>query len=171
MCLGVFFSFFFFLVFSFFLWLHHFFTREQRDVEFPLSAIMSSIIALPTGVKVFNWCSRCSAAGSSTDADGLRSAYRDRLIGGMTVSPGGAAGRFSAPTIARSSWRHFHNVHHRRRRFDSLRHTITGFRKVSDSSDERFGRASFCAGSSALSAFTPLYLWASRGRRGACSNL
>ena len=51
-------------VLSFMVWLHHFFTMGAGADVNAFFGIMSSIIAVPTGAKVFNWLSPYSAAGS-----------------------------------------------------------------------------------------------------------
>src|SRR5258707_2906259 len=42
-------------ILSFMVWLHHFFTMGAGADVNAFFGIMSSIIAVPTGVKVFNW--------------------------------------------------------------------------------------------------------------------
>jgi cytochrome o ubiquinol oxidase subunit 1 len=42
-------------VLSFFVWLHHFFTMGSGASVNAFFGIMTSIISIPTGVKLFNW--------------------------------------------------------------------------------------------------------------------
>ena len=49
---------------SFMVWLHHFFTMGPAPTSTLSSGIMSAIIAVPTGVKVFNWLFTMFRGGS-----------------------------------------------------------------------------------------------------------
>jgi heme/copper-type cytochrome/quinol oxidase subunit 1 len=48
-------------ILSFFVWLHHFFTMGSGANVNSFFGIMTSIISIPTGVKLFSWLSRCLA--------------------------------------------------------------------------------------------------------------
>jgi cytochrome o ubiquinol oxidase subunit 1 len=50
-------------IISFMVWLHHFFTMGAGPDVNAIFGIASMIIAVPTGVKIYNWCSRCMAGG------------------------------------------------------------------------------------------------------------
>ena len=105
-------------VLSFMVWLHHFFTMGAGADVNAFFGIMSSIIAVPTGVKVFNWLfTHVPRPDRVHDAD----AVCDRLHGHVRHrrhdrrSVGGAAGRFRAAQ-QRLPGRPFSQRHHRRRR-------------------------------------------------------
>ena len=53
-------------VLSFMVWLHHFFTMGAGADVNAVFGIASMIIAVPTGVKIFNWLSPCTADGSGS---------------------------------------------------------------------------------------------------------
>jgi cytochrome o ubiquinol oxidase subunit I len=83
-------------VLSFLVWLHHFFTMGASANVNGFFGVMSMIIALPTGVKIYNWLVRRTGSVHGTSAvvdrfhGDLRHWWHDRR------APGGAAGQFSA---------------------------------------------------------------------------
>ena len=86
-------------VLSFMVWLHHFFTMGASADVNAFFGIMSMIIGVPTGVKVFNWLftlfrGRVVFATPLLFSIGFMVTF---VIGGMTgVLLGGPAGRFCA---------------------------------------------------------------------------
>src|SRR6266566_989295 len=148
-------------ILSFMVWLHHFFTMGAGADVNAFFGIMSSIIAVPTGVKVFNW---------------LFTMFRGRIvfrtpllwslgfmvtfvIGGMTgvllaVPPVDFVLHNSTFLVA-----HFHNVIIGGVVFGAFAGYNYWFPKVFGFTlDERFGRASFCCWIIGFYlAFTPLY--------------
>ncbi|HTS90918.1 MAG TPA: cytochrome o ubiquinol oxidase subunit I [Stellaceae bacterium] len=149
-------------VLSLMVWLHHFFTMGAGANVNAIFGIMSSIIAVPTGVKVFNW---------------LFTMYRGRVvfttpilftvgfmvtfvIGGLTgvllaVPPVDFVLHNSAFLVA-----HFHNVIIGGVLFGVLAGYNYWFPKVFGFTlDERLGKASFwCWLVGFYLAFTPLYV-------------
>jgi cytochrome o ubiquinol oxidase subunit 1 len=149
-------------VLSFMVWLHHFFTMGAGANVNAFFGIMSSIIAVPTGVKIFNW---------------LFTMYRGRIvfttpvlytvgfmvtfvIGGLTgvllaVPPVDFVLHNSAFLVA-----HFHNVIIGGVVFGALAGYNYWFPKVFGFTlDERLGKASFwCWLVGFYLAFTPLYV-------------
>ncbi len=87
-------------VLSFMVWLHHFFTMGASADVNAFFGIMSMIIGVPTGVKVFNWLftlfgGRVVFRTPVLFAIGFMVTF---VIGGMTgVLLGGSAGRLRAP--------------------------------------------------------------------------
>jgi len=149
-------------VLSFTVWLHHFFTMGAGADVNAFFGIMSSIIAIPTGVKVFNWLFTMFRG---------RIVYRTPVlfsigfivtfvIGGMTgvllaVPPVDFVLHNSAFLVA-----HFHNVIIGGVVFGALAGYNYWFPKVFGFTlDERFGKASFwCWLIGFYLAFTPLYV-------------
>jgi cytochrome o ubiquinol oxidase subunit 1 len=149
-------------VLSFTVWLHHFFTMGAGADVNAFFGIMSSIIAVPTGVKVFNWLFTMFRG---------RIVYRTPVlfsigfivtfvIGGMTgvllaVPPVDFVLHNSAFLVA-----HFHNVIIGGVVFGALAGYNYWFPKVFGFTlDERFGKASFwCWLVGFYLAFTPLYV-------------
>jgi cytochrome o ubiquinol oxidase subunit 1 len=149
-------------VLSFMVWLHHFFTMGAGADVNAFFGIMSSIIAVPTGVKIFNW---------------LFTMYRGRIvfttpvlwsvgfmvtfvIGGMTgvllaVPPVNFELHNSAFLVA-----HFHNVIIGGVVFGAFAGYQYWFPKVFGFTlDERWGKAGFwCWLVGFYLAFTPLYV-------------
>jgi cytochrome o ubiquinol oxidase subunit 1 len=149
-------------VLSFMVWLHHFFTMGAGANVNAFFGIMSSIIAVPTGVKIFNW---------------LFTMYRGRIvfttavlytvgfmvtfvIGGLTgvllaVPPVDFVLHNSAFLVA-----HFHNVIIGGVVFGALAGYNYWFPKAFGFTlDERLGKASFwCWLVGFYLAFTPLYV-------------
>ena len=105
-------------ILSFMVWLHHFFTMGAGADVNAFFGIMSSIIAVPTGVKVFNWLftmfrGRIVFRTPMLFAVGFIVTF---VIGGLTGRiAGGAAGRFRGPQ-QRFPCRPFSQCHHWRRR-------------------------------------------------------
>ena len=87
-------------VLSFMVWLHHFFTMGASADVNAFFGIMSMIIGVPTGVKVFNWL---FTMFQGTDRVQDSRPVFDRLYGHVCHwrhdrrSPGGSAGRLRAP--------------------------------------------------------------------------
>jgi cytochrome o ubiquinol oxidase subunit 1 len=149
-------------VLSFTVWLHHFFTMGAGADVNAFFGIMSSIIAVPTGVKVFNWLFTMFRG---------RIVYRTPVlfsigfivtfvIGGMTgvllaVPPVDFVLHNSVFLVA-----HFHNVIIGGVVFGALAGYNYWFPKVFGFTlDERFGKASFwCWLVGFYLAFTPLYV-------------
>jgi len=149
-------------ILSMMVWLHHFFTMGAGANVNAVFGIMSSIIAVPTGVKIFNW---------------LFTMYRGRVqfttpvlytvgfmvtfvIGGLTgvllaVPPVDFVVHNSAFLVA-----HFHNVIIGGVVFGALAGYNYWFPKVFGFTlDERLGKASFwCWLVGFWLAFTPLYV-------------
>jgi cytochrome o ubiquinol oxidase subunit 1 len=148
-------------VLSFMVWLHHFFTMGAGADVNAFFGIMSTVIAVPTGVKVFNWLFTMFRG---------RIVYRTPVlfaigfivtftIGGMTgvllaVPPVDFVLHNSAFLVA-----HFHNVIIGGVVFGALAGYNYWFPKVFGFTlDERFGQASFwCWLVGFYLAFTPLY--------------
>ena len=90
-------------VLSFTVWLHHFFTMGAGADVNAFFGIMSMIIAVPTGVKVFNWLFTLFRGRVDVQAAG---ALGDRLHGDLCHrrhdrrAAGGAAGGFRRCTTA-----------------------------------------------------------------------
>ena len=150
-------------VLSFMVWLHHFFTMGAGADVNAFFGIMSTIIAVPTGVKVFNWLftlfrGRIVFKTPILFSIGFMVTF---VIGGMTgvllaVPPVDFVLHNSVFLVA-----HFHNViiggvRVRRAR----RATITGSRRRSGSpSTSGWGKASFwCWLVGFYLAFMPLYV-------------
>ncbi len=101
-------------VISFMVWLHHFFTMGAGADVNAIFGVMSMIIAIPTGVKIFIWL--FTMYGGSLRATALMlwsiGFMITFAIGGMTRR--GCCGRGRPPTscctTAPSLWRNFHNV-------------------------------------------------------------
>ena len=93
-------------VLSFMVWLHHFFTMGASADVNAFFGIMTMIIAMPTGVKVFNWLFTMYRGRIRFTVPMLvvHRFHGDLHLGGMTgVLAGGAAGRFQCCTTA-CSW-------------------------------------------------------------------
>src|SRR6201982_519321 len=154
-------------ILSFMVWLHHFFTMGAGADVNAFFGIMSSIIAVPTGAKVFNW---------------LFTLFRGRivfktpvlfLIGFMvTFVLGGLTGVLLAVppvdfVLHNSTFlvAHFHNVIIGGVLFGALAGYNYWFPKVFGFTlDERFGSASFwCWLIGFYLAFTPLYVLGLQG--------
>ena len=85
---------------SFMVWLHHFFTMGAGADVNAIFGIMSMIIAVPTGVKIFNWLftmygGRDRLFHADAVVDRLHGHLRDRRHDRRAA--GGAAGGFRAP--------------------------------------------------------------------------
>ena len=110
-------------VLSFMVWLHHFFTMGAGADVNAFFGIMSTIIAVPTGVKVFNWLFTMFRGRIVFRTPML---YAGRLHGHVRHrrpdrrSLGGPAGRFRAAQ-QRLPGRPFPQRHHRRRRVRGVR--------------------------------------------------
>jgi cytochrome o ubiquinol oxidase subunit 1 len=149
-------------VLSFMVWLHHFFTMGAGADVNAFFGIMSSIIAVPTGVKVFNWLftmfrGRIVYRTPMLFAIGFIVTF---VIGGMTgvllaVPPVDFVLHNSTFLVA-----HFHNVIIGGVVFGAFAGYNYWFPKVFGFTlDERFGRASFwCWLIGFYLAFTPLYV-------------
>jgi cytochrome o ubiquinol oxidase subunit 1 len=148
-------------VLSFMVWLHHFFTMGAGADVNAFFGIMSTVIAVPTGVKVFNWLftmfrGRIVYRTPVLFAVGFIVTF---VIGGMTgvllaVPPVDFVLHNSAFLVA-----HFHNVIIGGVVFGALAGYNYWFPKVFGFTlDERFGKASFwCWLVGFYLAFTPLY--------------
>src|ERR1700716_2341275 len=148
-------------VLSFMVWLHHFFTMGAGADVNAFFGIMSTIIAVPTGVKVFNWLftmfrGRIVFRTPMLFAVGFIITF---VIGGLTgvllaVPPVDFVLHNSAFLVA-----HFHNVIIGGVVFGALAGYNYWFPKVFGFTlDERFGKASFwCWLVGFYLAFTPLY--------------
>ena len=90
-------------ILSFMVWLHHFFTMGASADVNGFFGIMSMIIAVPTGVKIFNWLftmygGRVRLHRADTVVDRLHGDVCDRRHDGRFA--GSAAGRFPVSTTA-----------------------------------------------------------------------
>jgi cytochrome o ubiquinol oxidase subunit 1 len=149
-------------VLSFMVWLHHFFTMGAGADVNAFFGIMSMIIAVPTGVKVFNW---------------LFTLYRGRIVFGtpvlwsigfmVTFVIGGMTGVLLAVppvdfVLHNSTFlvAHFHNVIIGGVVFGAMAGYNYWFPKAFGFTlDERWGKASFwCWLIGFYLAFTPLYV-------------
>jgi len=149
-------------VLSFTVWLHHFFTMGAGADVNAFFGIMSTVIAVPTGVKVFNWLftmfrGRIVYRTPVLFAVGFVVTF---VIGGMTgvllaVPPVDFVLHNSTFLVA-----HFHNVIIGGVVFGALAGYNYWFPKVFGFTlDERFGKASFwCWLVGFYLAFTPLYV-------------
>src|SRR5713101_2725218 len=149
-------------VLSFMVWLHHFFTMGAGADVNAFFGIMSSIIAVPTGVKVFNWLftmfrGRVVFRTPLLFAIGFMVTF---VIGGLTgvllaVPPVDFVLHNSAFLVA-----HFHNVIIGGVVFGVLAGINYWFPKAFGFTlDERLGKASFwCWLVGFYLAFTPLYV-------------
>jgi len=149
-------------VLSFMVWLHHFFTMGAGANVNAFFGIMSSIIAVPTGVKVFNWLftmyrGRVVFTMPMLFAIGFMITF---VIGGMTgvllaVPPVDFVLHNSVFLVA-----HFHNVIIGGVVFGALAGYNYWFPKAFGFTlDERLGKASFwCWLIGFYLAFTPLYV-------------
>jgi cytochrome o ubiquinol oxidase subunit 1 len=149
-------------VLSFMVWLHHFFTMGAGADVNAFFGIMSSIIAVPTGVKVFNWLftmfrGRIVFQTPMLFAVGFIVTF---VIGGLTgvllgVPPVDFVLHNSAFLVA-----HFHNVIIGGVVFGALAGINYWFPKAFGFTlDERFGHASFwCWLIGFYLAFMPLYV-------------
>src|SRR6266566_2797862 len=154
-------------ILSFMVWLHHFFTMGAGADVNAFFGIMSSIIAVPTGVKVFNWLftmfrGRIVYRTPMLFAIGFIVTF---VIGGMTgvllaVPPVDFVLHNSTFLVA-----HFHNVIIGGVVFGAFAGYNYWFPKVFGFTlDERFGRASFwCWLIGFYLAFTPLYVLGLQG--------
>jgi cytochrome o ubiquinol oxidase subunit I len=154
-------------VLSFMVWLHHFFTMGAGADVNAFFGIMSSIIAVPTGVKVFNWLftmfrGRIVYRTPMLFAVGFIVTF---VIGGMTgvllaVPPVDFVLHNSTFLVA-----HFHNVIIGGVLFGILAGYNYWFPKAFGFTlDERFGKASFwCWLVGFYLAFTPLYVLGLQG--------
>ncbi len=148
-------------VLSFMVWLHHFFTMGAGADVNAVFGIMSTVIAVPTGVKVFNWLftmfrGRIVYRTPMLFAAGFIVTF---VIGGMTgvllaVPPVDFVLHNSVFLVA-----HFHNVIIGGVLFGILAGYNYWFPKAFGFTlDERFGKASFwCWIIGFYLAFTPLY--------------
>ncbi len=148
-------------VLSFMVWLHHFFTMGAGADVNAVFGIMSTVIAVPTGVKVFNWLftmfrGRIVYRTPMLFAAGFIVTF---VIGGMTgvllaVPPVDFVLHNSVFLVA-----HFHNVIIGGVLFGILAGYNYWFPKAFGFTlDERFGKASFwCWIVGFYLAFTPLY--------------
>ena len=149
-------------VLSFMVWLHHFFTMGAGADVNAFFGIMSMIIAVPTGVKVFNWLftlfhGRIVFRTPVLWSIGFMVTF---VIGGMTgvllaVPPVDFVLRNSVFLVA-----HFHNVIIGGVVFGALAGYNYWFPKAFGFTlDERLGQASFwCWLTGFYLAFTPLYV-------------
>jgi cytochrome o ubiquinol oxidase subunit 1 len=149
-------------VLSFMVWLHHFFTMGAGADVNAFFGVMSAIIAIPTGVKVFNWLftmfrGRIVFTTPMLYAVGFMVTF---VIGGMTgvllaVPPVDFVLHNSAFLVA-----HFHNVIIGGVVFGALAGYNYWFPKVFGFTlDERWGKASFwCWLIGFYLAFMPLYV-------------
>ena len=149
-------------ILSFMVWLHHFFTMGAGADVNAFFGIMSTIIAVPTGVKVFNWLftmfrGRIVFRTPMLFATGFIVTF---VIGGLTgvllaVPPVDFVLHNSVFLVA-----HFHNVIIGAIVFGALAGYNYWFPKAFGFTlDERFGKASFwCWLMGFYLAFTPLYV-------------
>jgi len=148
-------------ILSFMVWLHHFFTMGAGADVNAFFGIMSSIIAVPTGVKVFNWLFTMFRGRIvfKTPALWLVGFMVTFVLGGMTgvllaVPPVDFVLHNSAFLVA-----HFHNVIIGGVVFGALAGITYWFPKAFGFTlDERWGQAAFwCWLIGFWLAFTPLY--------------
>jgi len=149
-------------ILSFMVWLHHFFTMGAGADVNAIFGIMSSIIAVPTGVKVFNWMftmygGRVHYASPMYWSTGFVVTF---VIGGMTgvlvaVPPADFLVHNSLFLVA-----HFHNVIIGGVLFGAFAGYTYWFPKAFGFRlDERLGKAAFwCWFIGFYLAFTPLYI-------------
>jgi len=154
-------------ILSFMVWLHHFFTMGAGANVNAAFGIMSSIIAVPTGVKIFNWLftmfrGRIVFTTPILYAIGFMVTF---VIGGMTgvllaVPPVDFVLHNSAFLVA-----HFHNVIIGGVVFGVFAGYNYWFPKAFGFTlDERFGKAGFwCWLVGFYLAFTPLYVLGLKG--------
>ena len=148
---------------SFMVWLHHFFTMGAGADVNAIFGIASMIIAVPTGVKIFNWLfTMYGGRDALRDAD----AVVDRLHGDLhhrrhdRRAAGGAAGGLRAaqqPVPGRA----FPQRHHRRRAVRRLRrlHLLVSRRRSASGCTKGLGKAAFwCWLVGFYVAFMPLYV-------------
>src|SRR6266853_3018213 len=149
-------------ILSFMVWLHHFFTMGAGADVNAFFGIMSSIIAVPTGVKLFNWLFTLFRGRIvfTTPVVFLIGFMVTFVIGGLTgvllaVPPVDFVLHNSVFLVA-----HFHNVIIGGVVFGALAGYNYWFPKVFGFTlDERFGKASFwCWLIGFYLAFTPLYV-------------
>jgi len=149
-------------VLSFMVWLHHFFTMGAGANVNAFFGIMSMIIAVPTGVKVFNWLFTLFHGSVRFTASVLWSIgfIVTFVIGGMTgvllaIPPVDFVLHNSAFLVA-----HFHNVIIGGVVFGAMAGYNYWFPKAFGFTlDERLGKASFwCWLIGFYLAFTPLYV-------------
>ena len=154
-------------ILSFMVWLHHFFTMGAGADVNAFFGIMSSIIAVPTGVKVFNWLFTLFRGRIvfATPALWLVGFMVTFVIGGMTgvllaVPPADFVLHNSAFLVA-----HFHNVIIGGVVFGAFAGYQYWFPKVFGFTlDERWGKAGFwCWLVGFYLAFTPLYVLGLQG--------
>jgi cytochrome o ubiquinol oxidase subunit 1 len=148
-------------ILSFTVWLHHFFTMGAGGDVNAIFGIMSMIIAVPTGVKIFNWLftmygGRIRFSSSMLWAVGFMITF---VIGGMTgvllaVPPADFVLHNSLFLVA-----HFHNVIIGGVLFGAFAGYNFWFPKAFGFSlDERLGKAAFwCWFLGFYGAFVPLY--------------
>jgi len=149
-------------ILSFMVWLHHFFTMGAGADVNAIFGIMSSIIAVPTGVKVFNWMftmygGRVHYASPMYWSTGFVVTF---VIGGMTgvlvaVPPADFLVHNSLFLVA-----HFHNVIIGGVLFGAFAGYTYWFPKAFGFRlDERLGKAAlWCWFIGFYLAFTPLYI-------------
>jgi len=148
-------------IISFMVWLHHFFTMGAGGDVNAIFSIMSMIIAVPTGVKIFNWLftmygGRIRYSASMLWAVGFMVTF---VIGGMTGVLMAAA---PADFVLHNSLflvAHFHNVIIGGVLFGAFAGYSYWFPKAFGFSlDERLGKAAFwCWLIGFYVAFMPLY--------------
>jgi cytochrome o ubiquinol oxidase subunit I len=148
-------------IISFMVWLHHFFTMGAGGDVNAIFSIMSMIIAVPTGVKIFNWLftmygGRIRYSASMLWAVGFMVTF---VIGGMTgvllaAAPADFVLHNSLFLVA-----HFHNVIIGGVLFGAFAGYSYWFPKAFGFSlDERLGKAAFwCWLIGFYIAFMPLY--------------
>jgi len=149
-------------ILSFMVWLHHFFTMGAGGDVNGIFGIMSMVIAVPTGVKIFNWLftmygGRVRFTSAMLWSVGFMVTF---VIGGMTgvllaVPPADFILHNSLFLVA-----HFHNVIIGGVLFGALAGSTYWFPKAFGFKlDERLGKAAFwCWLSGFYLAFMPLYV-------------
>jgi len=149
-------------ILSFMVWLHHFFTMGAGGDVNGIFGIMSMVIAVPTGVKIFNWLftmygGRVRFTSAMLWSVGFMVTF---VIGGMTgvllaVPPADFVLHNSLFLVA-----HFHNVIIGGVLFGALAGSTYWFPKAFGFKlDERLGKAAFwCWLSGFYLAFMPLYV-------------